>query len=301
MNRVIKVLSAVLILIALLIAVYAWLLATKPAQSNRAAPLTQIHQTVVANRAIAVGDTLSTDLVKVSEVPAEVAGGFQSTPEVIGRVAVMPIAAGAPLLESQLNTGLAARVAPGERAVAIRTDEQSGVGYRVRPGDYVDVFVLLRRDGNELERSEARLLLPRLRVLSFGSASVDGSEAGNSKVQEVIHTAVLAVPVDRIPELALGDNAGKLTLALRNPSDLATPDQGLFAAHTGGAMPGKISDIAAVDASSRAQSGIALADLENSTPVHVAVKPVVPQKVSSPISKSSVDVIRAGKLETVAY
>ena len=298
MNRAIKVLSAVLILIALLIAVYAWLLATKPAQSNRAAPLTQIHQTVVANRAIAAGDTLRAELVKVSEVPTEVAGGFQTAAEVIGRVAVMPIAAGAPLLESQLNTGLAARVAPGERAVAIRTDEQSGVGYRVRPGDYVDVFVLLRRDGNELERSEARLLLPRLRVLSFGSASVDGTEAGNSKAQEVIHTAVLAVPVDRIPELALGDNAGKLTLALRNPTDLATPDQGLFAARAPGVMAVNGST---VDASSRARAGIALTDLENSTPMHVAAKPVATQKIQTPISKSSVDVIRAGKLETVAY
>ena len=280
MNRIIKMLSAALILIALMIAVYAWLLATKPAKSTHPAVVAQIHQAVVASRTIAAGETLSAASVKVGDLPADVTGGFQSAADVVGRVAVTPIAAGTALLESQLNTGLAARVAPGERAVAIRVDEQSGVGNRVRPGDFVDVFVLLRRDGNELDHSEVRLLLPRLRVLSFGSASVDAGDASGVKAQEVIHTAVLAVPVDRIPELALGDAAGKLTLALRNPSDPAA---------------------SALDSSSRAQAGMALADLENSPTQPVAHTKVAVQKLPTPPSKSSVDVIRAGKLETIAY
>ena len=293
MNRVLKVLSAVLILIAMLIAVYAWLLATKDPQARK-------HGAGGTTGAGRGGDprhrrgrdTQCRSAQSQRGAPAEVVGGFQTIPEVTGRVAVMPVASGAPILESQLNSGLAARVASGERAVAIRIDEQTGVGNRVRPGDFVDVFVLLRRDGNEIDHSQARLLLPRLRVLSFGAASVDTGAATSAKSQDVIRTAVLAVPIDRIPELSLGDNAGKLTLALRNPADLESPDQGLFADHSARA-------VATADAV-HADTGIALAQLAGD-PAPRAMQKTAAVPHPAPVSKGSVEVIRAGKLETVAY
>jgi pilus assembly protein CpaB len=103
--------------------------------------------------------------------------------------------------------------------------------------------------------AQARLLLSRLRVLSYGTAdSAPGQAAvaarpvgngdndsrasdiqgasststGNS-AQTPARSAVLAVPVAEANRLLLGAQQGKLFLALRNPADDGLPDQSLFA------------------------------------------------------------------------
>ncbi len=43
----------------------------------------------------------------------------------------------------------------------------------MQPGDYVDVFLVLRRDNQEIGASHARMLLPRLRVLAYGGGAVN--------------------------------------------------------------------------------------------------------------------------------
>jgi pilus assembly protein CpaB len=122
-----------------------------------------------------------------------------------GRVPVLDLAEGTPLMENQLVSGLALRVAEGERAVAIKADEVMGVGNKIQPGDFVDVFIMLKSDGKDVDRSQARLLLARKRVLAFGNASVDGlpskspdkAAAQQAQRNEQARTAVLAVPSGR--------------------------------------------------------------------------------------------------------
>jgi pilus assembly protein CpaB len=280
MNRVIKIVSI-----------------ARPVKPQVAA---QTHQGVVTTRAIAAGDFVTADAVKLDAVPDTTQGGVQNLSDAVGRVAMTPLAAGTPLLDAQLNAGLSAHVQPGERAVAIRVDEQTGVGNRVRPGDFVDVFVLLRRDGTEVDQSEARLLLPRLRVLGFGSASVGNTEVvnaaqgSNAKPQEIIRTAVLAVPVDQVAALSLGDNAGKLTLALRNPADAGASNEP--------AILNASMTASKTDAIGTAQTGVVLADLQSKSATRgVPAKAVAATTKVVHAARPSVDVIRAGKVETVAY
>src|SRR5690606_27408026 len=99
-----------------------------------------------------------------------------------------------------------------------------------------------KSDNREIDRSQARLLLPRLRVLAFGQSSVDGGAArsangngsstrseSNSQRAEAARTAVLAVPVDEVNRLTLGDANARLVLALRRPDDMELPNPELFA------------------------------------------------------------------------
>jgi len=157
--------------------------------------------------------------------------------------------------------------------VAIRADEVLGVAHRVQPGDFVDVFFLLKGDGREVTQSQARLLLSRQRVLAYGGASVDGpagpghdapGAAGTTPTRtlEAARTVVLAVQVQDVARLALGEANGRLLLALRHPGDTAQPDAALFPApvtalRTGG-PGGARTALRPID---QAQAGIAMADL----------------------------------------
>ncbi|MCT8178332.1 Flp pilus assembly protein CpaB [Variovorax sp. CY25R-8] len=250
-----KIIAALLVLLAILLGGYAWMLSRQPApqapagaspapaaakQSDK--PQAPTFAVVVAAKPLAAGQEIPADALRVEQLTINPAGAFKETSALAGRVPVIDLGEGSPLLEGQLVSGLALRVEEGERAVAVRADEVMGVGNKVQPGDFVDVFVMLKSDGKDVDRSQARLLMARKRVLAFGNASVDGlpSKApadnrggGNPAVQqrnnEPPRTAVLAVPVQDINRLTAAESTGKLLLALRNPLDTAMPDPALFA------------------------------------------------------------------------
>jgi pilus assembly protein CpaB len=221
-------------------------------------------------------------------------------------------------------SGLALRLAEGERAVAVKADELMGVGSRVRPGDFVDVFFVLKTEGREIERSQARLLLSRQRVLAFGGASVDGAlptdaKAGSTR-PEPARTAVLAVAAQDVPRLALGDSSGRLLLALRHPGDPSVPDASLFAelppalaplpARPGQALRAPLTGL------DRALGGLALADLANGGGTVRALAAPVPVVATATVTTAArpratvarsaggsteVEVFRGDKRETLSY
>jgi pilus assembly protein CpaB len=128
---------------------------------------------VVAAQAIPAGQALKAEDLQLTQLPSKPDGAYGEIQAAIGSVPAVDIPKGAPVLKGQMVTGLALKVAEGERAVAVKVDESIGAGNRIRPGDFVDVFFVLRRDGNEIDQSQARLLLSRKRVLAYGAASVD--------------------------------------------------------------------------------------------------------------------------------
>jgi len=169
--------------------------------------------------------------VAIEQLPINPAEAFSDVTKVVGREPILPVGVGVPLIASQLSSGLAQQVEAGQRAVAINVDEVVGVGNRVMPGDYVDVFLVMRKDGQEIEDSQARLLLPHLRVLAFGPLAInEGPQKqpennGVTRKVDQAKTAVLAVPVEAVSQLAMAHQSGRLLLALRNPGDEAEPDR----------------------------------------------------------------------------
>lgn len=118
---------------------------------------------------------------------------------------------------------LARLIRPDERAVAIGVDDVVGGGGYVSPGDYVDVLVFIRQNEGNDTRESAQVVLPALRVLSYGTRMTRGGEANKEEDRKsssdegrAPRTAVLAVPEKFTTRLMLASNAGNLRLAVRS-------------------------------------------------------------------------------------
>lgn len=326
-----KIIAALLVLAALALGVYAWMLSRQPAPLppavTAAAAVAKEQKTlfpiVVTARTVPAGEPMTAEVLRVEHLPINPAGAFQDVGKAVGGIPVTDLAEGTPVLANQLVTGLALHVLAGERALAVKADEMIGVGNRIRPGDFVDVFFTLKSDGKDVDRSQARLLLSRMRVLAYGNASVDGSpsqmaEAKAAQSQqraEAARTAVLAVSVADVNRLALGEATGRLLLALRNPTDLSEPDPSLFAELPTALQPQPLKpggpQRAPLESIDRAQAGLTTVDLatggnpaqaRNTTPVRSA--PLNAPR-SAPLARAShgteVEFIRGDKRETLSY
>lgn len=232
-SKQIRILATVLLILAGLLALLAWQVARQQAVPIPTARTAPTHAVVVTTRAVEAGKPLTADALAVMQLPIEPAGAYQDAARVVGQVPVVNLGSNVPVLEGQLLSGLARQIPEGDRALAVSVDEAVGVGHQVQPGDFVDVFVILRRDNQEIAESQTRLLLSRLRVLAYGNGSVNDSRKVQGEQmmarRDGARTAVLSVPVDQVGKLAMAQQAGRLVLALRNPSDASMPSDGMFA------------------------------------------------------------------------
>jgi len=326
-----KIVAAILVLLAIALGGYAWMLgrqapaktavtATAPSEQpqSQQAPT---YPVVVAAKPLPAGQAIPADALRVERLTVNPAGAFQEVATATGRVPVIDLSEGSPLMDNQLVSGLALRVGEGERAVAIKADEIMGVGNKIQPGDFVDVFITLKSDGKDVDRSQARLLLSRKRVLAFGSASVDGLPSRTTDKQqqqaqrtEAPRTAVLAVSVDDVNRLTIGDATGRLMLALRNPNDVAEPDPKLFADLPTALQPASVRPgeprRASLEGLDRAQAGLTTADLVTGGKV-TAGRPVTEARAISSGTRTpqpgsargglQVEVIRGDRSETMSY
>ncbi|WP_179403642.1 Flp pilus assembly protein CpaB [Burkholderia guangdongensis] len=311
-NNLTKIIAGLLIAIAVLLGIYAWLLGRSGAHQAAAAAPQSAAATpvsiVVATRALPAGQPITADALKVVQTTAAPAGAFTDPAAIVGRVPAADILASSPVVAGALASGLAEDVAPGERAVAIRVDETTAVGNRLRPGNFVDVFLNLKREGGngpvdgEVSRTQARLLLSKVRVLSFGDATPerDSNANGNNGQPGGTRIAVLAVPTALVDALTLGESSGRLTLALRNPHDDEMATQTVAVRAQVGLAP---SALAAAGVSLEQLSGSHGGTANSGGGSGSVNLPPLPRlsPVVRPSGGGSIEVIRGGHTETVAY
>ncbi|WP_071334384.1 Flp pilus assembly protein CpaB [Burkholderia contaminans] len=298
-NNLTKIIAGLLIAIAVLLGVYAWVLGRKPADVTPVASTiaTQSVPVVVTTRALPAGQPIPADALKVQQSTAAPQGAFADPLQLVGRVPAADIPAQAAIVASALSSGLAEQIAPGERAVSIKVDETNAVGNRVRPGNYVDVFVNLKRDGTgvaiggtstaEIVNTQARLLMSKIRVLSFGDATTDRDSSNGSVVG--MRTAVLAVPTAQVDALTLAEQSGRLVLALRNPRDDDVAAQTVAVRVSDDKSP-----------SALAATGVVLGELSKSATAP-APRAAPARVVTRHSSGGGIEVIRGGRTEMVAY
>ena len=260
MLKLTRIAAVALIALALLLAVVAFLVSRRAAPAVVATPQVagqpQQWPVVEAAGELPAGRPISAADLRIGNAPQAPQGGYASIAEATGAVPVHTIAAGTVLNSALMARGYALRLNPGERALAVPVDELVAAGNRILPGDYVDVFLNLRApQGMGTEgQAQARLLLSRMRVLSYGAADTAPGQAAptdtageastDARAQDIqgsasstsststsapVRSAVLAVPVAEANRLLLGAQQGRLFLALRNPADVGQPDQELFA------------------------------------------------------------------------
>ncbi|WP_329846606.1 Flp pilus assembly protein CpaB [Stenotrophomonas sepilia] len=263
MLKLTRIAAVALIGLAVLLALIAFMIGRKPAAPATVAPVahneTQAITVVEAVARLPAGEPISANGLRLAQRTSPVPGAATSIAAVTGKVPVQDIAEGSVINGSALAQGFSLQLRPGERALAVPVDELVGAGNRILPGDFVDVFLNLRNAQPSInspgEAAQTRLLLSRLRVLSYGqqdivplatettsdseadtrndprAADITGSGSTHSSSNEApqpARSAVLAVPVADANRLLLGAQQGKLFLALRNPADTGLPDLALF-------------------------------------------------------------------------
>lgn len=265
MQKITRVAALLLVLLAVVLAVLAVALGRHSTKAPQAAAGTAATATesghgaqgqgvdvAVAATVLSPGVPIAADQLKLVAWPQRPAGAYADTAALAGGIPLVRIPAGTPVLASLLAQGVAMALQPGERAMAVPVDEQAGAGNRIRPGDYVDVFLSLKTAPNATygkqpeDATQTRLLLSRLRVLAYGEANLpappqpgeaakpadDNAKKAASRSDDAARaaprTAVLAVPVQDADRLLLGVQNGKLSLALRRPDDPGQPDHTLF-------------------------------------------------------------------------
>jgi pilus assembly protein CpaB len=150
--------NRLILLIGVFLAVVAFvgvlLLLQNPQASNNGttvAPTT--GPVVVAKAEIPLSTRIRADQVEVKtlNLTAINTGAFQDISQVVGQVARQPVAVGAQITQTTLNGGLSGTVIniqtpAGQRAIAVRVDQISGVGTVIKTGDYVDAILSLTEE-----------------------------------------------------------------------------------------------------------------------------------------------------------
>jgi pilus assembly protein CpaB len=214
--------NLVLLGAAIIIGLFAVILANSyfsgvETQQERVAAEQRLARIVVASQPLQFGQPLTAQNLRLQNFPqASVPqGAFRTIEEAMrgGRVALRPIVPGEPVLRDKVSgtdgrAVLAANLAEGMRAVSIPVNATTGVSGFVRPGDTVDVLLTRGLGDNDYMTD---VILERVKVLAIDQ--VANEQETDPKVGK---TAVLEVDQYGAQKLALADQLGTLSLALRN-------------------------------------------------------------------------------------
>jgi pilus assembly protein CpaB len=147
-----------------------------------------------------------------------------------GKVAAIDINPGQQLTAADftVGSGIAAQLAPTQRAMSIPLDTSHGLSGILHAGDRVDIYAGLNLSATNLgggqARAALRLLIPNVPVLQVG---VNGGSGGLGAGQGVNQQAdiVLKVNATDAGALAFASDAGKVWLVLRGANAVEPTSQ----------------------------------------------------------------------------
>jgi pilus assembly protein CpaB len=191
-------------------------------------PLAPMATVVVAARTIPFGTHLGPDYLTMVAWPrASVPQGafatindiFKDAKTTADRIAIVALEKGEPILKSKISgfgarSIMSTRVEAGMRAISIHIDSVSGVSGFILPGDHVDVL-LTRNLGTGARDLVTDVILQDVEVLGINQLSDQDTEK-----PVVGQTATVEVTPEQVQKLVLAQQAGTLSLALRNMDTL---------------------------------------------------------------------------------
>lgn len=199
-------------------------------QTKQAAAMGNTVPVVVASAAIPYGGKVDASHLIVEQLPAaDVPPGAFSDPNQLIKaqggvpIALQPIAPREPVLPGKISGGgakatVAAVIDEGMRAYTIGVSDTNGVGGHVVPGDRVDVIVTRQPPTpkavkdlcGDCKYERADVVLQDVKVLGL-----DLNADPTSTTAAVAHTATLEVNVQDAQRLAVAQQIGTMSLALR--------------------------------------------------------------------------------------
>jgi len=200
-----------------------WMKSQSRRQAKQA-PKVPVASVVVAAKDIDAAQGLKAGQLSVVQWPQKSVpkGGYGSVEEVVGRVTVLPMGAGEPILEPKLApqgtpAGMVALVSDKKRAMTVKVNEASGVAGFIIPNNRVDVVVSMNR-GEFSNDPLAKVVLENLRVLGAGQKIIEKDPDGKP---QVVPTVTLEVTPEEGERLALASGEGHISLVLRGQKDEA--------------------------------------------------------------------------------
>jgi len=175
---------------------------------------------VAASRDLAAGITLTPDDVTLLDWPADIplASSFSKAEAVIGRPLIYALGSKEPILERDLavagsGIGLSAKIPPGMRATAVRSNEIVGVAGFLFPGSHLDVLATYNQPGGS--GSITQTVMQDVEVLAAGQ-TIEPDPQG--KPQTVSVVTLLLSPEDS-QRLLLTSAQGTIQFVLRSGAD----------------------------------------------------------------------------------
>ena len=294
------VLAAVLSMITAAL-VYNYLLAAGNKTAKDKVPV------VVAKVDIPPKTRITLDMVQVSYVPAEYVqpGAIQDSKAIIGVLVREQIVAGEQITDRQLfiegkSGGFTGMIPVGKRAVTVAVTDVTGVAGFIKPGDYVDVAVTF--DATTAGDYIGDVILKNILVLAVNHDTATGTmnaEKDKDK-KEPLKTATVTLAVNAIDVhyLAVGDDRGKIRLALR--PYLEEPGITFTKSVTARELMGKLplADSAAKDAAAPKASTTERSSRHEIDADYVKPSRQVPVVQGPPVERKGIFMIRGTKVET---
>jgi pilus assembly protein CpaB len=274
--------------------------------SSAQANTKNLDTVAVAKVDIPLGEKIIAEQVMIVQYPhgSLPDGTFNSVEKLVGRVAVVNIAAREPITDLKLAAegtagGLSAVIPEGYRAMTVKVDDVVGISGFINPGALVDVVVVIDPTASGTSGSNAisKIVLQNIKVLANGQ-NIDKPK--NDREATSVRAVTLQVTPEDAEKLALAATEGKLQLVMRNSTDQGdAPTTGinkqrlLSGAHaTPVPEPGSLkSEQPKQDAKS----------LSSSRPRVRVEKPQSTAPTAAPTPRTSVEIIEGAKKRSVDF
>ncbi len=183
------------------------------------------NKVVVAKVEIPLGTQIIAEQLETATFPSNATpdGVFDSVEKLVGRVAVVQIAAREPVTDFKLapegsTGGLSATIPEGYRAMAVKVDDVIGVSGFLKPGAMVDILTVIEppRDMATKKDPISKIVLQNVKVLASGQ---NMDKPKNEREAESVRVVTLQVTPEQAEKLALAAVEGKLRLVMRNGID----------------------------------------------------------------------------------
>jgi len=191
--------------------------------------------TVVPIRDLPRDTPVTADVVAARDVPVDLiydntvlASDFDS---IKGLKLLHAVPRGRPLLKEDVEEqtkDFADLLPPGTRAITMDVDEVNSLANMIKPGNYVDLFLITTDPTNPANGQQIVPVLQRVKVLATGEQSSSRAleeETGPRGAQARRYSNItFEVAPEQAARIALAQQLGKVRAVLRNGEDTSTPD-----------------------------------------------------------------------------
>lgn len=172
----------------------------------------------VAAKYITPKTQINEDMVKEAQIPAKflTSAHVKDFKKIKGRMAMVPFIEGEPILLNKVSEKadeLSAAVSTGLRAIAVSVDEESSVGYMIKPGDMVDTLLTYEQGEGKLTHNVTAIILQAVQVIAVGT------EFSESDAVKKYNSLTLAVTPEEAELITFASSRGRISFILRPIGD----------------------------------------------------------------------------------